>query len=67
MIETKVQEYDEVAKALRGGLEAYNGNQLGGPVKAAEIIVDIVRREGVAKGEGKSQLVVSGPEFCDES
>lgn len=51
MIETKFQEY-EGSNALRAGLKAYNGNQPGDPEKAADIIVDIVKQEGVAKGRG---------------
>jgi NAD(P)-dependent dehydrogenase (short-subunit alcohol dehydrogenase family) len=41
---------DTDAARVRGAMEAYNGNQPGDVVKSARVIVDVLTKEGVAKG-----------------
>lgn len=71
---TEFEEYEEAGKELHAGLEAYGGHQPGDPAKAAEIIVDIVRQEGVAKERGVPKTLFLGPdcvgmikEVCEET
>lgn len=42
--------HDTNAAAVRGAMDAYNGNQPGDVVKCARVIVDVLTKEGVAKG-----------------
>jgi hypothetical protein len=74
IIETKFQEYEEGSNALHAGLKAYNGNQPGDPERAADIIVDIVKQEGVAKGRKFPKSLFLEPdcvgkikELCEET
>ena len=52
--------YKKVVDEAEAGLQAYNGNQPGDPVKAVARILDIVKQEGVAKGKGIPQHVLLG-------
>ncbi|THU83708.1 NAD(P)-binding protein [Dendrothele bispora CBS 962.96] len=45
----RIQDYAEMTKEINDGLIAFDNMQPGDPVKCAQIIVDIVRGEGVAK------------------
>jgi hypothetical protein len=47
----RVQEYSEIHNALAAGVASVDGIQRGDPVKAAERMVDVVRREGMAEGK----------------
>jgi NAD(P)-dependent dehydrogenase (short-subunit alcohol dehydrogenase family) len=46
-----IPDYDRVRNAVVQFVQGMNGNQPGDPRKAAEIILDIVREEGVAEGK----------------
>jgi len=48
--ENSIAEYDAIRTASIAIFSAVAGSQNGDPVKAAEVIVDVVRGEGVAKG-----------------
>ena len=47
----QVSELAEIHKALQAGIAAVDGTQPGDPSKAAERMVDVVRREGMAAGK----------------
>ncbi|KAG6815785.1 hypothetical protein H0H87_011378 [Tephrocybe sp. NHM501043] len=47
---SRIADYKPVTDASNAALEAYNGKQPGDPVKGVEILVDVVRGEGVAAG-----------------
>ncbi|KAL2072433.1 hypothetical protein VTL71DRAFT_11776 [Oculimacula yallundae] len=47
---SSIPEYVDFSKSLLGGLAQEDQSQPGDPVKLVEIIVDVVREEGVAKG-----------------
>jgi hypothetical protein len=46
-----IADYDEIRNGVIQFVQGINGNQPGDPKKAVEIILDIVREEGVAKGK----------------
>ena len=46
-----VPEYTDIFNNLQAGVAAVDGNQPGDPVKAAERMVDVVRKEGMAAGK----------------
>ena len=46
-----ISEYSQLHNALQAGVAAVDGNQPGDPEKAAERMVDVVRREGMAAGK----------------
>ncbi|KAI0597056.1 hypothetical protein F4775DRAFT_584601 [Biscogniauxia sp. FL1348] len=46
----RIPDYDELNAMAEGNFRAYHGNQLGDPVKGAEIIYDVVTSSGVAAG-----------------
>ena len=41
-------------------MAAYNGNQPGNPLRGAEVIVDVVRREGTAAGRSTPRELALG-------
>lgn len=47
---TKIPEYADVRHSVQQYLDSINGRQSGDPAKAAVVIVDVVRGEGVASG-----------------
>ena len=47
----RVSDYAAMHSALQAGVAAADGNQPGDPAKAAERIVDVVRKEGMAAGK----------------
>ncbi|KAF5340478.1 hypothetical protein D9758_014556 [Tetrapyrgos nigripes] len=49
--ESRIEDYREMGKKGVEGLEAYNNNQPGDPAKAVQIIIDVIKGEGVAKGK----------------
>ena len=49
--ELKIPEYTDIHKALQAGVGAVDGTQPGDPAKAAERMVDVVRKEGMAAGK----------------
>ncbi|TGO62256.1 hypothetical protein BCON_0021g00690 [Botryotinia convoluta] len=57
-----IQEYEPTQTALKGMVKAVDGNQPGDPKKAAERIVDIVRREGLAAGKETPPRLPLGPD-----
>ncbi|KAG7095289.1 hypothetical protein E1B28_006058 [Marasmius oreades] len=46
-----IPDYDDVRKSVMSQIAKIPGNEPGDPVKAMEVVVDIVRGEGVAKGK----------------
>ena len=48
---SKIPDYVEISGALRAGVTALHNTQPGDPMKAAERMVDIVRKEGMAAGK----------------
>lgn len=49
-VASTIPDYADFSKALLHGLSQEDQNQRGDPVKLVEIIVDLVRREGIAAG-----------------
>ncbi|KAG5722282.1 hypothetical protein E4T56_gene4439 [Termitomyces sp. T112] len=49
--EVRIPDYGPVTDADNAFMEQYDGVQLGDPVKGVELIVDVVRGEGVARGK----------------
>ncbi|KAF5340483.1 hypothetical protein D9758_014559 [Tetrapyrgos nigripes] len=47
--ESSIEDYREMVKKGVEALEAYNDNQPGDPVKGVQIIIDVMKGEGVAK------------------
>jgi NAD(P)-dependent dehydrogenase (short-subunit alcohol dehydrogenase family) len=53
------------AEEMRGAMDAYNGNQPGDVVKCARVIVDVLTREGVAKGREVPVRLALGSDCVD--
>ncbi|KAF8645764.1 hypothetical protein AX16_007631 [Volvariella volvacea WC 439] len=47
----RIKDYQEMSSKADAALRAYNGNQPGDPKKGVQVILDIVRGEGAAKGK----------------
>ncbi|KAG7439413.1 uncharacterized protein BT62DRAFT_913725, partial [Guyanagaster necrorhizus] len=62
----KIEDYRKMAEQVESALQAYNGNQPGDPKKGVQVMLDVVRGEGVTRGKEfpKSLVLGSG---CFES
>lgn len=58
--ENKLIEYDDMRAASAKRFASVPGSEKGDPVKAMEVVVDVVRNEGVAKGKPWPGLLVLG-------
>ncbi|EEB94741.1 hypothetical protein MPER_06398 [Moniliophthora perniciosa FA553] len=56
----RIQDYNGVTGEYEAALQAYNNKQPGDPSKGVEIMVDIVRGEGVARGKTFSNNIQLG-------
>ncbi|TGO33555.1 hypothetical protein BHYA_0240g00140 [Botrytis hyacinthi] len=61
-----IPEYEPTQTALKGMVKAVDGNQPGDPKKAAERIIDIVRREGLAAGKETPLRLPLGPDCLQQ-
>ncbi|TGO16414.1 hypothetical protein BTUL_0028g00140 [Botrytis tulipae] len=61
-----IPEYEPTQTALKGMVKAVDGNQPGDPKKAAERIIDIVRREGLAAGKETPLRLSLGPDCLQQ-
>ena len=57
-----IPEYTEIHQAMEAGVRGVSGNQPGDPEKAAERIVDVVRKEGMAAGKETPPRLPLGPD-----
>jgi hypothetical protein len=55
-----IEAYTDMNKAMAETLVTVNGNQPGDPKKAVEIVLDVVRGEGRAKGRGMPKRLPLG-------
>ncbi|KXN91710.1 hypothetical protein AN958_12562 [Leucoagaricus sp. SymC.cos] len=60
--ESRIEAYKLVTEPAEAVIEMSDGKQPGDPQKAAEIIVDLVRGEGVAKGKPWPRFLALGPD-----
>lgn len=56
---------DTDAAKMRAAIDAYNGNQPGDVVKCAKVIVDVLTKEGVAKGRAVPVRLVLGSDCLE--
>jgi len=54
-----------MAEQADASLRAYNGKQPGDPLKGVEVMVDVVRGEGVAEGKPFPPLLILGSDCFD--
>ncbi|KAK0224167.1 hypothetical protein IW262DRAFT_1493014 [Armillaria fumosa] len=47
----KIDDYREITEKVESGLHVSNGTQLGNPEKGAQVMLDVVRGEGIAQGK----------------
>lgn len=57
--------HDTEAAKMRGALDVYNGQQPGDVVKCARVIVDVLTKEGVAKGREVPVRLALGSDCVD--
>lgn len=57
-----IPDYDEYRKKVKQMYESIPGTQPGDPEKAMEILVDVVRGEGVAEGKSLPLYLPLGPD-----
>jgi len=48
---SRISDYEPITAERERGLQAYNGKQPGDPEKGVQVIIDVVKGEGVAKGK----------------
>ncbi|KAI0265352.1 short chain dehydrogenase [Gloeopeniophorella convolvens] len=58
--ESRIVDYKEISAQADARFEAVSGKQPGDPRKAAEVIVDIARREGAARGREVPSVLALG-------
>ncbi|KAF8874875.1 hypothetical protein CPB84DRAFT_1829302 [Gymnopilus junonius] len=61
----RISDYKEISDRVEQGLQKYNGKQPGNPLKGVEVMVDVVRGEGIAKGKAFPPFVGLGTDFYD--
>ena len=57
-----IDDYKPIREAVEQFVESINGNQPGDPKKAIEIIIDVVKGEGVAEGKSLPERLPLGPD-----
>jgi hypothetical protein len=57
-----IADYDDIRNGVAQFVQNINGNQPGDPKKAVEIILDVVREEGVAEGKSLPERLPLGPD-----
>jgi hypothetical protein len=57
-----IADYDDIRNGVAQFVQSTNGNQPGDPKKAVEIILDVVREEGVAVGKSLPERLPLGPD-----
>ncbi|SJL13117.1 related to ketoreductases [Armillaria ostoyae] len=57
---TKIDDYREITEKVESGLQASNGTQLGNPEKGVQIMLNVVRGEGVAQGKEFPKSLLMG-------
>jgi len=55
-----IADYDDVRDGVAQFVQSINGNQPGDPKKAVEIMLDVVREEGVAHGKALPERLPLG-------
>ncbi|KDQ56698.1 hypothetical protein JAAARDRAFT_157871 [Jaapia argillacea MUCL 33604] len=52
----RIDDYKQITTRSTAGVEAFNQKQPGDPKKGVQVIIDLVRGEGVAEGKGKDEI-----------
>jgi len=55
-----IPDYEPIIRARKEGLDAYNLNQPGDPKKGVNVMIDVVKGEGVAKDKEFTPVVLLG-------
>jgi NAD(P)-dependent dehydrogenase (short-subunit alcohol dehydrogenase family) len=63
---TRLPEYDEINAVADANFKKFNGQQLGNPVKGAEIIYEVVTSTGVAEGKPLPEFLPLGSDATDQ-
>ncbi|RDB30241.1 hypothetical protein Hypma_007082 [Hypsizygus marmoreus] len=62
---SRIVDYKPMTDKVNAALEAYNGKQPGDPLKGVEVVVDVVRGEGVAAGKAFPTVLNLGTDCYD--
>ena len=62
----KLGDYNDLNATSNENLAAFHGQQLGNPKKGAEIIFDVLKGTGVAKGREVPAFLPLGSDACEE-
>jgi NAD(P)-dependent dehydrogenase (short-subunit alcohol dehydrogenase family) len=57
---SRISDYEPITTKVEQGLVAYNGNQLGDPKKGVQVMIDVVKGEGVAANKPFDPVVLLG-------
>jgi hypothetical protein len=57
-----IADYDDIQSGVAQFVQRINDNQPGDPEKAVEVILDVVREEGVAEGKSLPERLPMGPD-----
>lgn len=60
-----IPDYDEFSKGMAQFLEAIHGNEPGDPKKAIQVMLDVVKAEGVAAGKATPERLPLGADALD--
>lgn len=63
---TRLPEYDEINAVADANFKKFNGQQLGNPVKGAEIIYEVVTSTGIAEGKPLPEFLPLGSDATDQ-
>lgn len=63
---SSIKEYAELSDSKTAGLDGEDMNQPGDPVRLVEIILDLVRKEGVAEGRVVPLRIPLGVDVFDD-
>jgi len=63
--EPRIDDYKPVTEKAEAHLQASNGQQLGNPEKGVEVIIDVIKNEGGAKGKPFPTSLALGSDCYD--
>lgn len=61
-----IADYDELNKAMSGYVDAINNREPGDPIKAVNIMIDVVKSEGVATGKAIPERLLLGRDVLEK-
>lgn len=61
----RIEDYREMSESTNAALEAYNGKQPGDPSKGVQLMLDVIRGEGLAQGKELPAVLALGSDCVE--